>query len=237
MNKKQENKLTMYEGLLVLLQLNSARTQAIAGLADRVTEFAGFVSAIKSKWVEVDIASVGKVAAKYDAQEVLIAALVPACAALYVLGRTQNNMEIRGRTNISETKLHGMRDTELATFSAALADLATENAPALEPLGFDAEKLAALKTKVETYGVSIGAQEVGVTDRKGARTTMNELFDEVDELLHEEVDRLMEVLRPLEAELCNKYFSARVVKDLGIRHRPVAETTVAAPAPALASNP
>jgi hypothetical protein len=32
----------------------------------------------------------------------------------------------------------------------------------------------------------------------------------------------------------NKYFSARVVKDLGIRHRPAVETTVASPVPAVA---
>jgi hypothetical protein len=194
MNKQQENRLTMFEGLLVLLQTNSEKAQTIAGLPSAVTEFAGLVSAIKSKSVEVDIATVGKVAAKYGAQDALIAALMQVSAALYVLGRRQNSAEIQGRANISDTKLHGMRDTELATFAGALAELATSNAPALELLGFSAENLAALNAKVEMYAASIGAQEVSTANRKGARGTMNELFDKTDELIHEELDRFMEMM-------------------------------------------
>jgi hypothetical protein len=177
---------------------------------------------------------VGKVAAKYGAQDALIAALLQACAALYVLGRRQNSAEIQGRANISDTRLHAMRDTELATFAGALADLATSNAPALELLGFTAENLAALNVKVEMYAASIGAQEVSTANRKGARGTINDLFDKTDELIHEELDRFMEMMRPTETELYNKYFSARVVKDLGIRHRPAVEPTATASMPAAA---
>lgn len=158
----------MFEGLLVLLQTNSEKAQIIAGLPSAVTEFAGLVSAIKSKSVEVDIATVGKVEAKYGAQDALIAALLNACAALYVLGRRQNS------------------------------------------------------------------EEVGTANRKGARGTMNDLFDKTDELIYEELDRFMEMMRPTETELYNKYFSARVVKDLGIRHRTPVEVTAAAPVPAVA---
>lgn len=234
MDKRQENRLTMYEALLMLLQSNNEKTQVVGTFAGTVTELAGLVSAVKSKSIEVDIATVGKVVAKEGAQEALMAALLPACSALYVIGRKQHNMEIQGRVNISETKLHRMRDTELASFGTALADLATAQAPALEPMGFGAEKLADLKAKAETYAASIGARKVSVADRKGARGTMNDLFDKTDELIHEELDRYMEMLRPTETELYNKYFSARVVKDLGIRHRPAVEPTVASPVSAVA---
>ena len=199
-----------------------------------MTEFAGIVSALKAKSVEVDIATVGKVAAKYNAQESLAAVLLPVCSALYVFGRRQKSAEIQGRANISETRLRHMRDTELASFATALTDLATENSPGLAAHGISAENLADLKAKTEAYSAAIGAREVSVADRKGARGTMNDLFDKADELLHEELDRYMEMLRPTETELYNKYFSARVVKDLGIRHRPAVEPTVASPAPAVA---
>jgi hypothetical protein len=229
MNKQHENRLTMYEGLLVLLQANSAKTQSVGGLAGAETGLADLVSSIKSKSVEVDTATVGKVAAKYGAQDALLTVLLPACSALYVLGRRQNNTEIQGRVSIREGKLHGMREAELAAFAEAIADLAAANAPALDPLGFGMEKLADLKAKVETYAVAVGAREVSVADRKGARSTLNDLFDKADELIHEELDRFIEMLRPTETELYNKYFSARVVKDIGIRHRSNGEATAAAP--------
>ena len=51
------------------------------------------------------------------------------------------------------------------------------------------------------------------------RTSMNDLFDTVDEMLTEEFDRFMELLRPTETEFYNTYFAARVVKETGVRHR------------------
>ena len=234
MNRRQENRLTAYEGLMILLQANNAKTQSIGGFADAATELAGLVSALKAKSVEVDIATVGKVAAKCNAEDALIGALLPVCAALYVLGRKQKSAEIQGRANMAESRLHLMRDTELASFGTALAELAMTNAQGIAPLGITTEKIADLSAKAEAYSASIGAREVSVTDRKGARGTMNDLFDKVDELLHEEIDRYMELLRPTETELYNKYFSARVVKDTGIRHRAPVETV---PVPEGASNP
>jgi hypothetical protein len=47
------------------------------------------------------------------------------------------------------------------------------------------------------------------------------LFYTVDELLSEEFDRYMELLRPTETEFYNSYFAARVVKETGVRHKPV----------------
>ena len=68
-----------------------------------------------------------------------------------------------------------------------------------------------------------------MADRIGARGTMADLFDKVAELLNEEFDRYMELLRSTETEFYNKYFAARVVKDIGVRHKANAP---APPAPA-----
>jgi hypothetical protein len=234
MNKQQENRLTMYEGLLVLLQTNSAKLQSFGMISSAATEFAGLVSAIKTKSVEVDIATVGKVATKFGAQEALAIALLPVCSTLYVYGRKQGDAEIQARASISETRLHHMRDTELASFATGLLDLATAHAADIAPFGVPAEMIAGLKIKTDAYSAAIGAREVSVTERKGARGSMNDLFDKADELLHEELDRYMELIRGAEREFYNKYFSARVVKDIGIRHRTPVETTVASPVPVVA---
>jgi hypothetical protein len=55
---------------------------------------------------------------------------------------------------------------------------------------------------------------------------MEDLFIKADGILEEEIDPGMELIRGSNTELYNDYFSARVIKDLGIRHKP--ET---APAP------
>ena len=219
MNKRQENKLTMYEGLLTLLQANSAKGASITGYSDAVTQFSSLLTELKGKSAEVDSVSVGKTAMKSDAGDALIAALLPVCSALYVYGRKQNSEEIRGRVSVTEARLQTMRDTELASFGSGVADLATANAAGIAPMGITADKITDLKTKADAYDAAIGARESSVADRKGARGTMSDLFDQVDELLNEEFDRYMELLRSTETEFYNKYFAARVIKDTGVRHR------------------
>ena len=60
---------------------------------------------------------------------------------------------------------------------------------------------------------------------------MNYLFYTVDELLAEEFDRYMELLRPTETEFYNTYFAARIVKDTGKRHRTNGDAEGAAKTP------
>ena len=225
MNKQLENRLTMYEGLLSLLQSNMDKINAVGGFAEAVNELSGVIGEVKAKSAEVDKATVGKTTGKYDAEDALVSELIPVCSALYVYGRKQNNPEIKERVDISESKLRKMRDTELAAYGVAIADLATVSSRGLAGYGITEDKIDSLRAKAQAYNTAIGVKESSVADRKGARGTMSDLFVKADDILNEELDRFMELLRPTETELYNKYFSARVVKDTGVRHRPVNGTT------------
>jgi hypothetical protein len=57
---------------------------------------------------------------------------------------------------------------------------------------------------------------------------MSELFDAADDLLNEELDKFMEIIKRSESEFYDKYFAARIIKDTGIRHRSVEEQPVPA---------
>ena len=235
MNKRQENKLTMYEGLLTLLQANSAKGASITGYSDAVTQFSSLIMEVKEKSTEVESVTVGKTVVKSEAGDALIVALLPVCSALYVYARKQNIPEIKGRVGITEAHLHTIRDTELASFGDAVVDLATANAAGIAPMGITADKIADLKTKADAYNAAIGAKESSVASRKGARGTLDDLFNHADELLNEELDRYMELLRSADTEFYNKYFAARVIKDIGVRHKanaPAPPTTAASATPA-----
>ncbi len=220
MNKRQENKLTMYEGLLTLLQANSDKTQTVGGFTEAVNEFNTVITDLKTKSIEADGVSVGKTSVKWVAEDALVAALLPVCSALFIYGRKQGIIEIKERVDITEGKLRAMRDTEFASFGNAVAEMAETNAKEIGVYGITPEKIADLKAKAQAYNSAIGAKESSVADRKGARGSMNELFDRADELLNEELDRFIEMLRPADTELYNKYFAARIIKDTGVRHRP-----------------
>lgn len=87
-----------------------------------------------------------------------------------------------------------------------------------------------LKAKVEAYRTALGVRERSVAERMEARTTMQDHFYKIDEILEEEIDPAMELIRATNTQFYNEYFALRVVKDTGIRHRPE-------PAPAPAATP
>ncbi len=89
----------------------------------------------------------------------------------------------------------------------------------MTPYGITAAVIDELKARTAAYNTAPGQKESSIAERKGVRGSMNDLFYTVDELLTEEFDRYMELLRPTETEFYNKYFAARVVNDTGIRHR------------------
>ena len=225
MNNRLENRLTMYEGLLTLLQENMDKINTIGGFSEAVTGLAAVIADVKAKSAEVDRVSAGKTTGKYDAEDALVSELIPACSALYIYGRKQNNAEIKERVSTTETKLRRMRDTELAAFGLAMADLALANIKGVAAFGLTEDKVNSLRAKAQAYNTAIGAKESSVADRKGARGAMNDLFDKADDILNEELDRFMEMLRSTETEFYNKYFAARVVKDTGVRHKPTNGTT------------
>lgn len=228
MNKRQENKLTMYEGLLTLLSSNGAKVSSVAGFDNAVKELSGIISDLKNKSSEVNSVSAGKTAEKHSAEDAMISTLLPVCSGLYVLGRKQNNAKIKEMANVTEGRLHAMRDTELASLGNTIADMAASYDKDIAAYGVTQDMIAGLKEKAQQYSAAIGGRESGVAERKGARSSMNELFDKADEILNEEIDRFMEIIRLSETEFYNKYSSARVVKDMGVRHRQ--HTTAAAKA-------
>jgi hypothetical protein len=219
MEKRLENKLTMYEGLISLLGQNQDKVNTVPGFSEAAAGLSATVTDIRNKSVETDKASTGKTAAKQGAREELIEALLPVCSALYVFGRKQKNTEITERTDVSKWDLRKMRDTELALFGNDVAELARARAADIAFTGITEEKIIAYTAKAVAYADSIGARESGVAKRMGSREQMKELFRGADELLNHEIDRYMEILKPTESEFYNAYSAARSTKETGVRHR------------------
>ncbi len=231
MRKKNENRLTMYEGLLVLLDANRAKFTPVTGMPEILAEFEATVAAIKAKSTETDFTTVGKTEMKYNAEDALMKVLLPAMGGLYIYARRQGNVELQAKCDLPEYKLRQKRDTDLAQYAKQVSELAQANAEGVAAFNVSATMLTDLAAKVEAYTLAIGQRESSVVERKGARGSLNDLFSKAEEILDEEFDKLMENLRFSESELYNKYHAARVVKETGTRHRNGnGETVPAAPA-------
>jgi hypothetical protein len=219
MSKFLENRFTMFTGLLTFLLGNMEKFSGIPALTKAIGRLGNLLASIKNKTAEMNNTTKGKTTAKHTAEDELIEILVPAAHALYSIGKNKKLPDVMETCDTSERELRRMRDTDLSAKADAVIKFADRFTAELADYSFDAAKIALLKTKAEVYSASIGARESSVGEHSGARTALLKLYDEVDELLDDELDRLMELIKVPEPQLYNQYFALRNVKELGKVHR------------------
>lgn len=220
MNKYHENKLTMFEGVIAFLVGNLPKFAGFKALLAAITNLQGIVAGIKAKSVEVGTISAGRTKDKMDAEEALMDVLLPVKGAVLSWATQKGDNKAAELASITETKLRNGRDTELVAASEAISKTAESNAAELADFNVTAEMIADLKSRIDAFNTALGERESGVGARTGARAKMITLFSDADKLLEKHIDNMMEMYRTKDPELYNQYFATRVIKNLGLRHKP-----------------
>ena len=223
----------MFASVQSLLETNSTVTLSIPEFAGAVVRYTELVKAIQNKNAEAKNATVGKVIARKEAQEGLMTELLQTQGSLHAYARRQKNGELMARTEISENVMRHIRKTELASIASNILKLAKEYAEGLTGYGVTPDSVASLEARIEGFLFALGSREGSIPARISARETMEELIDDADGTLDDEIDRYMEYLRESDAQFYKEYFERRVIRDAGVRHRPV-ENVIPAVQPALA---
>jgi hypothetical protein len=222
MSKYLENKLSMFDGVRTFLKSIVDKTSAIPALAAAITEFDQVVDQLKAKGLEVDTVSAGKAQKKADAEDDLIDAIIPVKSALASFASSMKNPELIARANVTESQLRKMRDTDLEKKAEGILQAGTDNLTAAADHGLTQALLTALAEKSKAFSAASGDREASVGKRVGARSAMMDLYDKADAILTERIDNLMELMRKSEPQLCEEYNSTRLLREAGLRHKPVA---------------
>lgn len=218
LSKTQENKLTMYEGVITLLENNTEIVSPIGAFVTTREDFKAAVEQIRAKGQEKREATRGKTQTKHDAEDVLVNALLEIASPLYSFARRAKMNEVMEICDVTEYKLRRLRDTELESIANSIQARSAANAAGLTAYGITEAMITGLAEKIAAYHNALGERESGVATRVGVTKTLAELFKQADELLYDDMDRIVERLRTSNAEFYTMYLGARVVKDLGIRH-------------------
>lgn len=212
---RQENKLTMFEAVISLLDANTAKTAVVAAFAATYNMFKNFVTEIKAKDVEKSGATTGKTSTKNADKEALISAVMLVGSAISALGAATNNNQLKEGGKVTRSELNDIRDTLLVTKAQGVHDLTNGNAAALAPYGITVAVITDLNTKITNYNNSLGARESSVAQQVGATTQVKSLFKKADKQLTEQIDLIMESFAGSDPQFYDEYKQARVIYDLG----------------------
>jgi hypothetical protein len=228
MSKFLENKYTMFLGVFTFLKSCVDKFTTIPALGKAIIKLEQLLSTIKITTDELNGTTSGKTTAKHQAEAVLIDALVPLAHALYSIGKGKNLPDVMETSDLSERSLRRMRDTDLAAKGATVFKLTPRFTTELTEFGYDTAKIAEVNTLIDVYTSAIGARESSVGEHSGVYETLRKLYNEVDDLLDDNLDRLMELVKTSQPQIYNQYFALRHVKQLGTVHRKEEETTAPA---------
>jgi hypothetical protein len=232
MNKYMEDKRTMFAAVLSLLTASRAKLAAIPGFPEALDSFQLLLEKIDAKAKEKDEATAGKTLTKHTSEQILIRAMMKTSSALFLLARKTHNIELKEKSTLLESTLTRMRDTNLAIEGEALLGLAKEQAQQLTAYGVIPEEITELEKKIIAYRDALGKSVSSVSERIGARISLETLMKEADEFLAEEIGRYMERLRENEPEMYAAYSDATYIRLTGIRHEKAVPAASAQTVPA-----
>jgi hypothetical protein len=228
MRTNQSNKLNMLKSVIALLTANTTSTAVVKAFAAALAKFINIVQMIDAKETERNDDSTGKLEARDDTEDVLIETLVPVASALAAFASANNNVELIEKAKAKKSVLHKLRDNELLLKAKAILALAQQYVDKLGDYGITAQALTDLQQNIDNFETAMGNVDKGFTGRSGARIAVQDAFDAADDVLKNQLDKMMETVKKTDHELYNKYLVARVIHDLGGRHSKVAPPTLAA---------
>ncbi|HUI30135.1 MAG TPA: hypothetical protein VLX91_07950 [Candidatus Acidoferrales bacterium] len=219
MDKKHENRNTMYEAVDQFFIEKKPAGPMITALADEITALHNVVASIKSKDEEL-IAAVkgGKTEAKASARDSMLNLLYRIIANLRSIARKTGDSALQDLTDISDSRVAMKRDTEQRDFANAILKAAVANASKLTAYGVDDAMLADLKSRIDTFGGMIGSREAGSSEASTIRQALYGLFVQADAIL-DDMDDTMRSYESTDPDFYNEYNLLRPVKATGIRHK------------------
>lgn len=216
--KRLTNKLAMYDAVQLILNKNSAIWEPVPVMADTIQTFSSLIEKIGLYEAKIRDNKKGITAQKEVLQNQVIRDTYEVASAMYVLAERTNDPVLAAKVKFTETDLLKKRDAHLVSVCTGIAALATEYLNDLSMYGVTKEELETLREEINLFSESLPGPRLTVAERKAANEAMRVLFGQVDELLRNQIDRLMVRFRKSQPDFYALYKYSRRIVHYGIRH-------------------
>lgn len=217
MTRTEMNKLAMYHAVDAVFDVYQPVIEAYLPLNGAVASFKNNLSAITIRNLEHSGTS-GATAAKNTAIAAMIEKGYSIANALFLYGRKAGDEEIKAVCRLTQSDFNHFNETELEKCCTTILTLAQAHAAELVTYRISSDDITSLQTSLETYRKKSDIKDDKSAGSKVAREVLFQLFASIDETLKEDTDRMMEGVKSDNIDFYNKYFAARVIKDIGGSH-------------------
>jgi hypothetical protein len=217
MNNDQTNRVTMYKTTIGVLDENNAIWNAMAPFTDAVTRFKNKVNAIDAAAQKQETPT-GATQDKAGARDALEDVLFLMCEALGVLAHTGGDHDLLALTDITRSGIDKL-DVEALSNRATLV-LAQANARKTEltTLQVTQENIDELTQALLEYNEAKSGPRQATTARTVQTEALGTLIREANDILRNELDRMVNLFSRTNPHFVSNYQAARVIVDRAASH-------------------
>jgi len=220
MTDVQENKLSMFEGAEIVLMDGEHRPiwSPVAKFAALVPQFQNLITDIHTLAMEQAEIITGYSAEKIETRAKLIGATMKVVHGVRTLAIFTDDTLLEESVNFTYSDLRNSRDNVLTDITGNVYGIAQPLTAGLaEYLVTEADIEIVNSLRTEFLG-QIGQPRAAKVRSKNATEELARKFEETDVLLKEKMDRTIMIFKGANPRFVEKYFGAREVIDLGVRH-------------------
>jgi len=147
----------------------------------------------------------------------MIQATVEIAAAVFAYASKINDNELKQKVNYTPSDLRNSRDTILKDICQTIHNEANAVVANLADYGKTPADLAQQQQEIDDFAAILAKPRTAIGTRATATTRLVALFQQGDDLLKNQLDKLMVNYQTSEPKFHNQYQNARIIIDLGRR--------------------
>ena len=208
----------MFTGVRAYLDDHSQGYTDNEEFTEHVNTFKSILHNIESIENERSKSTTGKVRNKMEMRNAATDHGLAVAGAIYSYAKKKGDILLMESVNFKISHLNKYRDAGLVIELISIKDTALRFREDLTRYGITADSFTEFEEKIAQYTDALGVRNTGAATKSGAKKTMQTIFREADNIL-DSIDRLMNKFKIIDPDFHAGYKSARVIKDLGYRHR------------------
>lgn len=214
MNDSQEDKLSMYQAVLAVLENHQTVWAAVPAFVTAESAFRIGVNNLQSI-AQQQQTSTGATADKQRLRVAMADAAMPIVGALKALAAVTSNGELAAECDLTRSDFLYGRDTDSAAQADRVYVLASEHAAALVDYGISSPHQTAIYDATQAYRDALTRPREVIAATSAATEQLAAAFDAADQRLNGQLDNLVEIFRTSHSTFYLQYASAREIVDSG----------------------
>ncbi len=213
MKAYQEAKLNMYRVTEQHCDENPSIISQTPAFQTAFTNFKGKIQELLDTTQLADTALEGITVGKTDAKLELAQIAADIAGIIYAYASVEGNEQLKEEVNYAYSILSRTKDDELAPRCNIILARGTTNLVALADYGINQDKLDDLERAINAYSADVPKPRTAKSNRKTQNANIRRIITEADEILKEQMDKLVVTFKAANPDFVETYFNARIIID------------------------